>query len=94
MSDYIFDNSNWEKGMPKILKAEQIYRAVMQVVSERGFTGATTKQMADASEFVLKMLGCPTNKKVQAVEKIDFADPVIHVKEEQVQVRICLEYSF
>ena len=35
--------------MPKILKDEQIYRAVVQVVSERGYAGATTKQMADAA---------------------------------------------
>lgn len=36
--------------MPKILEDEQIYRAVMQVVSERGYEGATTKQMADAAD--------------------------------------------
>jgi len=36
--------------MPKILEDEQIYRAVMQVVAERGYTGATTKQMASAAE--------------------------------------------
>ncbi len=36
--------------MPKILEDEQIYRAVMLVVSERGYEGATTKQMADAAD--------------------------------------------
>ncbi len=36
--------------MPKILEDEQIYRAVMQVVAERGYSGATTKQMADAAD--------------------------------------------
>lgn len=36
--------------MPKILEDEQIYRAVMQVISERGYVGATTKQMADAAD--------------------------------------------
>lgn len=36
--------------MPKILEYEQIYRAVMLVVSERGYEGATTKQMADAAD--------------------------------------------
>lgn len=36
--------------MPKILEDERIYRAVMQVVSERGYTGATTKQMAEAAD--------------------------------------------
>ncbi len=35
--------------MPKILEDEKIYSAVMQVVAERGYTGATTKQMADAA---------------------------------------------
>lgn len=35
--------------MPKILEDEQIYRAVMQIVAERGYAGATTKQMADAA---------------------------------------------
>jgi AcrR family transcriptional regulator len=36
--------------MPKIVKDEEIYRAVMQVVSERGYAGATTKQMADTAD--------------------------------------------
>ena len=36
--------------MPKIVEDEQIYRAVIQVVSERGYVGATTKQMADAAD--------------------------------------------
>lgn len=36
--------------MPKILEDEQIYRSVMQIVSERGYTGATTRQMADAAD--------------------------------------------
>jgi len=36
--------------MPKILEDIQIYHAVMQVVAERGYTGATTKQMADAAD--------------------------------------------
>lgn len=36
--------------MPKILEDEQIFSAVIQVVAERGYSGATTKQMADAAE--------------------------------------------
>jgi AcrR family transcriptional regulator len=36
--------------MPKILDDEKIYQAVLQVVSERGYAGATTRQMADAAE--------------------------------------------
>jgi AcrR family transcriptional regulator len=35
--------------MPKILKDEQIYSAVIQLVAERGYTGATTKEMASAA---------------------------------------------
>jgi AcrR family transcriptional regulator len=38
-----------ENLMPKIVKDEEIYQAVMQVVSERGYSGATTKQMAEAA---------------------------------------------
>jgi AcrR family transcriptional regulator len=36
--------------MPKILADEKIYRAVIEVVIERGYAGATTKQMAEAAE--------------------------------------------
>ena len=36
--------------MPKIVKDEVIYRAAMQVVSERGYAGATTKQIANAAD--------------------------------------------
>ena len=36
--------------MPKVLDDEQIYRAVIQTVSENGYTGATTKQMAAAAD--------------------------------------------
>ena len=36
--------------MPKIVRDEEIYRAVMQVVLERGYIGATTKQMAEAAD--------------------------------------------
>lgn len=35
--------------MPKIIEDEKIFCAVMQVVSERGYASATTKQMADAA---------------------------------------------
>ena len=42
--------------MPKIVENSQIYLAVIQVVSERGYSGATTQQMAaaaDVSEMTL-----------------------------------------
>ncbi len=35
--------------MPKIVKDEDIYRATMQVVIERGYSGAATKQIAEAA---------------------------------------------
>ncbi len=35
--------------MPKIVKDADIYQAVIQAVSERGYSGATTKQMAEAA---------------------------------------------
>lgn len=36
--------------MPKIVKDADIYSAVIQVVTERGYAGATTKQMAEAAD--------------------------------------------
>ncbi|MBC8504427.1 MAG: TetR/AcrR family transcriptional regulator [Anaerolineales bacterium] len=36
--------------MPKILKDVDIYQAVIRVVTERGYAGATTKQMAEAAD--------------------------------------------
>jgi len=35
--------------MPKIIEDKHIYQAVMQVISERGYSGATTQQMARAA---------------------------------------------
>ena len=35
--------------MPKVIENECVYQAVMQVVLERGYVGATTKQMAEAA---------------------------------------------
>ncbi len=37
--------------MPKVLNDADIYRAVIQVVTERGYAGATTKQMAEAADI-------------------------------------------
>jgi AcrR family transcriptional regulator len=37
--------------MPKLLEDEKIYQAVIRVVADRGYTGATTKQMADAANI-------------------------------------------
>ncbi len=35
--------------MPKIVNDETVYRAAMQTVIDRGYAGATTKQIADAA---------------------------------------------
>jgi len=55
--------------MPKILEDEQIYRAVMQVVSERGYIGATTKQMADAAHVSEVTLFRKYENKAQLVKQ-------------------------
>ena len=36
--------------MPKIIKDEEVFVAVMQIISEYGFAETTTKQMADAAK--------------------------------------------
>jgi len=55
--------------MPKILEDEQIYQAVMQVVSERGYAGATTKQMADAAHVSEVTLFRKYENKAQLVKQ-------------------------
>ena len=55
--------------MPKILEDEQIYHAVMQVVSERGYAGATTKQMADAAHVSEVTLFRKYENKAQLVKQ-------------------------
>lgn len=55
--------------MPKILDNEKIYQAVMQVVSERGYTGATTKQMADAADISEVTLFRKYSSKAQLVKE-------------------------
>ncbi len=35
--------------MPKVIENDYVYQAVMKVVLERGYAGATTKQMAEAA---------------------------------------------
>ena len=55
--------------MPKIIEDEQIYRAVMQVVSERGYVGATTKQMAEAAHVSELTLFRKYDNKAQLVKQ-------------------------
>lgn len=60
--------------MPKIVKDEQVFRAVMQVMMARGYDGATTKRIAAAagvSEVTLfRKFGSKAELVRQAVEYI------------------------
>lgn len=66
--------------MPKIIAEEDIYQAVMESIIERGYSGATTKQIAQAagiSEVTLfRKYGSKAELVKQAIineaEKIDF----------------------
>lgn len=55
--------------MPKIVKDEDIYRAVMQVVSKRGYAGATTRQMAEAANVSEVTLFRKHENKLQLVKQ-------------------------
>ena len=55
--------------MPKIVKDEEIYQAVMQVVSERGYAGATTKQIAEAANVSEMTLFRKYTNKLQLVKQ-------------------------
>jgi AcrR family transcriptional regulator len=67
--------------MPKVIDNECVYQAVMQVLLERGYVGATTKQMAEAagvSEVTLfrKYQNKPELVRqaiIWLVKKVDFA---------------------
>jgi len=55
--------------MPKIIEDEKIFHAVMQVVSERGYAGATTKQMAEAANVSEVTLFRKYENKAQLVKQ-------------------------
>jgi AcrR family transcriptional regulator len=55
--------------MPKIISDEEIYQAVMQVVSKRGYAGATTKQMAEAANVSEVTLFRKYNSKLQLIKQ-------------------------
>jgi len=55
--------------VPKILEDEKIFLGVLQVVAERGYTGATTKQMADAADISEMTLFRKYGNKAQLVKK-------------------------
>ena len=55
--------------MPKIIADEEIFRAVMQVVGENGFSGATTKQIAEAAQVSEVTLFRKYESKIQLIKK-------------------------
>jgi AcrR family transcriptional regulator len=55
--------------MPKIITDEEIFRAVMQVVSECGYAGATTKQMAEAANVSEVTLFRKYDNKLQLIKQ-------------------------
>ena len=55
--------------MPKIVEDEKIYQAVMQVVTEYGYAGATTKQMAEAADVSEVTLFRKYESKLQLVKQ-------------------------
>jgi AcrR family transcriptional regulator len=55
--------------MPKIVKDEEIYQAVIRAVSERGYSGATTKQMAEAANVSEVTLFRKYGSKLQMVKQ-------------------------
>lgn len=71
--------------MPKIVNDEDVYQAVIQAVAERGYTGATTKQIAEAAEVSEVTLFRKYGSKLQLVEQavqylIEQSDFPIHIK--------------
>jgi AcrR family transcriptional regulator len=54
--------------MPKIIDDEKVYRAVLQSVIERGYAGATTKQMAAAANISEMSLFRKYGNKLQLVK--------------------------
>ena len=58
-----------ENQVPKIIADEEIYKAVLQVVSERGFAGATTKQMAEAANVSEPTLFRKYKNKMQLIKQ-------------------------
>ncbi|MBN1667296.1 MAG: TetR/AcrR family transcriptional regulator [Anaerolineales bacterium] len=54
--------------MPKVVNDEDIYQAVIQVVAERGYTGATTKQIAEAANVSEVTLFRKYGSKLQLLE--------------------------
>jgi TetR/AcrR family transcriptional regulator len=58
-----------ERSMPKIVKDADIFPAVIQVITEWGYAGATTKQMADAANVSEVTLFRKYESKLQLVKQ-------------------------
>ena len=67
-------SSGLEQDMPKVLEDEKIFQAVIQVVADRGYSGATTRQMADAADIsevtLFRKYGSRQNLVKQAISSI------------------------
>ena len=55
--------------MPKIIEDEKVYYAAMQTIIERGYAGATTKQIAEAADISEVTLFRKYGNKAQLVKK-------------------------
>ena len=56
--------------MPKIVHDKDIYQAVIQVISECGYAGATTRQMADVANVSEVTLFRKYGTKLQLIKHI------------------------
>lgn len=55
--------------MPKVIEDAKVYRAVMETIIERGYAGATTKQIAEAAEISEVTLFRKYGNKAQLVKQ-------------------------
>lgn len=56
--------------MPKIVTDEQVYAAAIQTIIERGYAGATTRQMADAAQISEVTLFRKYGSKAELVKQV------------------------
>ena len=73
--------------MPKIVLDETIYRAAIQIVMERGYSGATTKQIADAAGISEVTLFRKYGNKAQLIKQ------AIASVTEQIDLRTATTYT-
>lgn len=85
--------------MPKIIEDQQVYEAVIRVVSERGYSGATTKHMAEAADVSEVSLFRKYGSKPQLVNlavaamiaKMDFESAVTYSGDLEADLRRVVE---